>query len=91
MAERIPDSDDKIRRLFAARLRSARTMAGYPTAKSIAEALGMESETYRRWERAETEPDIPKLVRISALLKVSLDFLLMGKPQAVPQPKVGTR
>ena len=65
-------------------------MAGYPTMKAMAEALGIEHETYRRWERAETQPDIPKLVRISALLNISLDFLILGKPQAVPQ-KVGAR
>ena len=91
MADRVPDSDDKIRRLFAARLRAARTMGGYPHANNFAKELGIEDETYRRWERAETEPNIPSLVRISALLKVSLDFLLSGKPQAVPQAKVGTR
>lgn len=65
--------------LFASRLRELRlSMPGRPTQQAFATiTLGMpEAETYRRWERAETEPDITTLQFIVEKTGVSLDWLL---------------
>ena len=63
---------------FAQRLAQAREQAGYEYRIEFARALGVEKETYNRWERAETEPDITSLRKISQIANVSLDFLLLG-------------
>ena len=63
---------------FARRLEAARIAAGYDTKRSFANALGIEEARYTRYERAETEPDIPTLVGIKKLTGVSLDVLLSG-------------
>ena len=62
--------------IFAGRLRAARISSGYSTQKSFAEAIGEEPETYRRWERGETEPHLAALKRISRTAGVSLDLLM---------------
>lgn len=64
---------------FATRLIFAREQAGYETQIDFAEAIGVESATYSRWERAETEPDIAAIGRIVKTLNVSADYLLVGK------------
>lgn len=70
------------RQAFAERLRVARKAAKYRSARAFSTALGVEPETYRRWERAETEPNIFWLVRLRDLLRstgLSLDFLIAGE------------
>lgn len=80
MATSAEKSSTKIRKAFALRLKAVRLSAGFDTAEAIARKLGMrQAETYRRWERGETEPDIAALCRISELTGASLDFLLAGK------------
>jgi len=64
---------------FARRLEAARISAGYETMRDFAAALGVQEARYRRWEAAETEPDIFHLMRIAALTKVSLDVLIAGQ------------
>lgn len=71
-----------IRDGFAKRLAAARIMAGFETQEDAAKALGIESERYRRWERAETEPGLDKLVNISKIFQVSLDLLMLGTDRA---------
>ena len=71
-----------MRRLFAERLRAARITRGFEHQKDLADKLGIEHERYRMWERGDREPDITYLVRISEELKISLDWLLLGKPEA---------
>jgi transcriptional regulator with XRE-family HTH domain len=68
-----------MRRGFAERLRAARVTAGHATQKDMADALKVEHERYRMWERGDREPDITNLVNIANTLKISLDFLLLGK------------
>src|SRR5690348_17334580 len=67
-----------LREGFARRLAMARELAGYKTQEDAAKELGIEAERYRRWERAETEPAIDKLVDISHKFRVSLDVLIRG-------------
>lgn len=50
----------------------------YQSAAAMARALKIEEETYRRYERAETEPSIAELGRIVRELGVSADFLVLG-------------
>jgi transcriptional regulator with XRE-family HTH domain len=49
---------------FAARLRTLRHARGFRTAKSFAEALGIDQNTYTRYERGEAEPNLAMLDRI---------------------------
>lgn len=69
---------DSTKRGFAKRLASARHLAGFATQKAFAKHLGVEAETYRRWERGETEPNISMLVKLSDATGVSLEVLLRG-------------
>lgn len=69
----------KVRKEFAVRLKAIRISAGYKFAKTFAEELGMEEpETYRRWERGETEPNLFHLKSIRRLTGVDLNFLISG-------------
>lgn len=62
---------------FAQRLRNAREQK-YDSAAAFARAIEVEEETYRRWERAETEPGIVDLNAIIDELDVSADYLVTG-------------
>lgn len=46
--------------------------------RDFAAALGIEESRYRRWEAAETEPDLMHLQKISRVTRVSLDVLITG-------------
>lgn len=69
---------------FASRLRLTRELYGQRVGnpllsqKEFAAAVGIEAETYRRYERGETEPPLATLARIRAVTGVSLDFLVAG-------------
>lgn len=64
-------------------LKSARILAGFVTAKEIADALDLEVETYRRYERGETDPNLATLLKIRKLTDTSLDKLISG-PDVIP-------
>jgi transcriptional regulator with XRE-family HTH domain len=74
-----PKSISQPRQAFAVRLHAARIAAGYSTMRDFASALGIEEARYRRWEAAETEPDLLYLQRISKLTGASLDSLISGE------------
>ena len=78
MAKRQSGDASRTKRGFAKRLKAARISAGYETQIAMAERIGSEHETYRRWERAETEPPYFMLVRIGEAVGKSLDFLICG-------------
>ena len=64
---------------FAARLRIVRELAGYDQAAPFSRSLNMEEpETYRRWERGETEPDISMLTKIHEVTGADLNYLIAG-------------
>lgn len=64
---------------FARRLQAARIAAGYETMRDFSSALGIEEARYRRWEAAETEPDIMFLERISRITRANLNVLIAGQ------------
>jgi transcriptional regulator with XRE-family HTH domain len=68
-----------LRTAFARRLAAARAAAGYETMREFARALGIEEARYRRWENAETEPDLTHLDKIARLTGAELDTLISGK------------
>lgn len=78
-AKKPPKSAVEYRVAFARRLEAARFAAGYETMREFSKQLGVAEATYRRWEAAETEPNIYHLMRISALTGVSLDTLISGE------------
>lgn len=78
-AKKPPKPAVEYRAAFARRLVAARVSAGYETMRDFAKELGVAEATYRRWEAAETEPNLFHLRRISVLTKVSLDILISGE------------
>lgn len=65
-----------IRTLFAKRLKAFRVPRGFATARSFANALGIDENRYTRYERAEVEPDLSLLIKICSLLAVKPNDLL---------------
>ncbi len=69
---------------FAERLAHTRTGYGKKIGDrdmhmgKFAAALGLEAETYRRYERGETEPSLAVLARVRDVTGVSLDYLVAG-------------
>lgn len=82
MAPPKPRAD--IRDLFARRLKVAR-LRKYSRAAQFAREIGIEEETYRRWERGETEPGLADLNTILQKLDVSADHLVTG--DLPPKPR----
>ncbi|MFM1816421.1 MAG: Helix-turn-helix domain [Pseudomonadota bacterium] len=64
------------RTFFARRLRELRIPRGFRTARSLAQELGIDENRYTRYERAEVEPDLDLLVRISEVLEITPNDLL---------------
>jgi DNA-binding XRE family transcriptional regulator len=77
MAKGSRPSKVEVRRQFAERLKMARRRY-YETSIQMAKAISVEPETYRRWERGETEPGIADLNNILSELEVSADYLVTG-------------
>jgi transcriptional regulator with XRE-family HTH domain len=71
-------SSSEVKAKFAVRLKAVRMSAGYRTKISFARKLGVEGETYNRWERGETEPGIAELAKIHEITGASLDMLIAG-------------
>jgi transcriptional regulator with XRE-family HTH domain len=69
------------------RLRSARLKAGFYTARTAAEELGVTPNTYYRYERDESTPPYKVLSRLAELFKVPLSELLEdGDAPTVARP-----
>ena len=68
------------RPLWSKRLEAVRTLTGMDQ-RSFAERLGLQAETYRRYERGETEPNFKTLARLRAETGASLDLIITGYPQ----------
>lgn len=60
---------------FAKRLKAARKDK-YASAQMFAAVLGLEPHTYRKYERAQSEPNFEILMRICELLDVDAGYLL---------------
>ena len=61
---------------FASQLRHLRAQKGFATARSLAQALGIEENRYTRYERAEVEPSLTLIHRICQTLQASPNDLL---------------
>lgn len=61
------------------RLASLRRRAGY-SQEGLAERLGISRQAVSKWESAQSQPDIARLVQLSELYEVSLDQLVKGTP-----------
>jgi transcriptional regulator with XRE-family HTH domain len=66
-----------VREHFARRLKELRIPRGFPTARSLSRALGIDENRYTRYERAEVEPDLSLLLKICGLLRASPNDLLL--------------
>ena len=73
-------------REFGLRLKEARTAAGISGYK-LAHLLNVESPNITYWEQGRSYPRIDKLIRISELLEVSIDWLLLGEKQEEKENK----
>lgn len=67
---------------FAQRLETVRKRTGL-SQKDFATALGLEAETYRRYERDGVEPKIETLAAIRRITGINLNFLIAGEPDLV--------
>ena len=76
---------------FGDRLYAARDAAGL-SQKLLASKLGVKSKTVQAWESDATEPRANKLQMVSALLNVSMVWLMSGlgsgisPPEEIPEP-----
>ena len=51
--------------------------------EDFAVTIGLKPETYRRYERGETEPNINTLSKIRQVTGINLNFLIAGEPDLV--------
>jgi transcriptional regulator with XRE-family HTH domain len=79
-------------RSFAARLAAVRTAYGIVTGRpklaraEFAHELGLQRETYRRYERGEVSPPLEVLSNIRGLTGISLDYLISGLEYGAENP-----
>lgn len=69
---------------FGARLVFLRKQLGYEEAVDFAKYLGVDQNTYTRWERGEVYPQIPNLLRIKLQTNVTSDYLYFGDTSGLP-------
>lgn len=60
--------------LFHERLKELRLMLGCSQAE-ISNLLNIKQPSYNRWEKGTGEPDIYKLIQLSKIFNVSIDYL----------------
>jgi transcriptional regulator with XRE-family HTH domain len=63
---------------FGARLRTLRVAAGFQSARLFAEALGVNENTYSRYERGQSAPDFHLLQKICKRLNITPNDLFSG-------------
>jgi transcriptional regulator with XRE-family HTH domain len=68
---------DASKKAFAKRLRAFRTIQ-FETAKELADLLGLEAQTYNKYEQGRAFPKYPILIRICRELGCSVEELLYG-------------
>lgn len=66
---------------ISARLRQARIRAGYTYAAEAARAMGVNTQTYSAHENGNRGMDTESAARYVSFFKVSLEWLLTGKPE----------
>jgi transcriptional regulator with XRE-family HTH domain len=53
--------------------------------EEFASSIELKGETYRRYERGETEPNIATLAKLRSKYKVNLHHLISGEPDLVAE------
>jgi transcriptional regulator with XRE-family HTH domain len=81
-----PTTIPAVREHFAKRLKELRIPRGFPTARSLSRALGIDENRYTRYERAEVEPDLSLLLKICGLLRASPNDLLVPSALGLNEP-----
>ena len=61
--------------MLSKRLNEVRKSKGF-SAKTMADALGIELRSYRNYESGNREPSLGALIKISDFLNISIDYLL---------------
>jgi transcriptional regulator with XRE-family HTH domain len=74
------------REKFGVRLRTLRAAAGFESARLFAEALGINENTYSRYERGQSEPDFQLIKKICDRLKITPNDLFGGEPLLSRKP-----
>lgn len=94
----MPRPEGKPKTAFGTRLRALRKSHGVQvhaddrfTAGAFAIELGIETETYRTYERGEHKPPFEILEKIHRATRVSVDWLLFGENPANLQMQAGRK
>lgn len=61
--------------IFHERLKELRLLLGYSQAE-LSNLLNIKQPSYNRWEKGTGEPDIYKLIQLSKIFNVSIDYLI---------------
>lgn len=69
---------------FGERLIHLRKQLGYKEAVDMADAIGVDQNTYTRWERGETYPQVPNLLKLKRVTGVTADYLFFGDLSGLP-------
>lgn len=69
--------------IFADKLIALRKKAGY-SQEELAEKMGVTRQSVSKWESGQSIPDIEKIIRISDLFEVSIDYLLRDNVEEMP-------
>lgn len=69
--------------ILADKLIALRKKAGY-SQEELAEKMGVTRQSVSKWESGQSIPDIEKIIRISDLFEVSIDYLLRDNIEEMP-------
>ena len=61
------------------------------TQDQLAEKLGVTAQAVSKWENDQSCPDIAMLPKLAEIFGVTTDYLLTGRPIALPDQKAVTR
>lgn len=71
--------------MFKDRLKQARKAIGY-TQEALAQIIGIKKSTLSGYESGNSEPDMDKIVKLMAVLKVDANFLYQDEINVAPEP-----
>jgi transcriptional regulator with XRE-family HTH domain len=74
---------------FAVRLQALRKARGM-SQEDLADAVGVSRQAVSKWESGQSYPEMDKLVALSELFNVSLDYLVKGTPGAAEGNAAGS-
>ncbi|MDC7222258.1 MAG: DUF5680 domain-containing protein [Spirochaetales bacterium] len=61
------------------------------TQEGLAEKSGVSRQSVTKWERGESLPEVEKLIRLSEIFRVTVDFLLKGQSDCTKAPDSAQR